>query len=328
MQLSADNYLGDKEFITPLIQHFDNNHLLDFLDLHDLNPIQKDVIVKGQYFFHKSNEFISLLKRLNDNHTIALNTTVKSVKCFHEVFEIYTNHETIEAKKLIIASGSPAYPQLGASDIGYKIAEHFGHSILKPSPALVGFTVQKEQFWFKNLSGISLPIKVKTYLKTLHGNILFTHKGCSGPVMMNASLYHTKGAMEIDFMPHVKIESFMKKNGLISNTLPLPKKFVVEFIHALNIKDKPINTLTDDEIHRLSSIHNYSFAPAGVLGYNKAEVTKGGINTDEIDNTTMMSKLQPNLYFIGEVLDVTGELGGYNFQWAYASANQLIKGLK
>ena len=301
---------------------------MDFLDLHDLTPIQKDVIVKGQYFFHKSSEFITLLKKLNDKHTFALGTTVKSVKCFHEVFEIYTNHETIEAQKLIIASGSPAYPQLGASDIGYEIAQHFGHTIIKPSPALVGFTVQKEQFWFKELSGVSLPIRVKTYLKTIEGNILFTHKGCSGPAIMNASLYHSKGAMMIDFMPNAKIESFMKKNGLISNTLQLPKKFVIEFLNSLHIKDKPINTLTSDEIHRLLSIHNYSFAPAGVLGYNKAEVTKGGVNTDEVNNVNLMSKLQNNLYFIGEVLDVTGELGGYNFQWAYASANQFVKGLK
>ena len=181
-----------------------------------------------------------------------------------------------------------SYPSLGATDIGFKIAQKFGHTIIAPNPALVGFTVQKDQFWFKNLSGLSLEdVEIKVEDKVCRGGMLFTHKGCSGPVILSTSLYWQKGQISIDFLPSKK--SY------------LPKRF-----------KKVIQNSKFD-------IHNYSFSPAGNFGYTKAEVTKGGVDTNEIDVNTMESNLQKGLYFIGEVLDVTGELGGYNFQWAFSS---------
>ncbi len=112
----------------------------------------------------------------------------------------------------------------------------------------------------------------------------------------------------------------MKSNKYISTALPLPKQFIKEFLISVNLEDKPISKLTQNELEELKKLKNYEFSPAGNFGYTKAEVTKGGINTDEIDSSSMQSKILQNLYFLGECLDVTGELGGYNFQFAFASA--------
>ena len=263
--------------------------LLKFLNANRVNPILNEKIVKGTYFCKSSQDVIDMFKKLNSKTKLFLNTEVKDVEFTNDKFIIETNNQQIESKKLIVASGGLSYPSLGATDIGFKIAQKFGHTIIKPNPALVGFTVQKEQFWFKELSGLSLDeVHIKVANKICKGSLLFTHKGCSGPVILSTSLYWQKGQISIDFLPSKK--SY------------LPKRF-----------KKVIQNSKFD-------IHNYSFSPAGNFGYTKAEVTKGGVDTNEIDVNTMESRLQKDLYFIGEVLDVTGELGGYNFQWAFSSA--------
>lgn len=222
---------------------------------------------------------------------------------------------------MIIATGGVSYPKIGATDIGFKIAQSFGHKIEKLNPALVGFTVQKDEFWFKNLSGISLTADIKVEDKTFRDSLLFTHKGVSGLGVLSASLYWQKGQIEIDFLPKYPLDKFLKNSQKqITTLLPLPKRFTKEFLKSIDLEDKPIYKLTDNEKDRLKKLKNYSFAPAGNFGYSMAEVTKGGVSTDEINPNSMESKLIKNLYFIGEVVDVTGELGGYNFQWAFSSA--------
>ncbi len=285
--LSQKFYLGDPTLIANSFQEFDNNALLKFLKINNLHPILNEKIVKGTYFCHSSDEVISLFSKLTKGCDFLLENEVLDVDYINEEYFITTNKKKIKSKKLIVSTGGLSYPMLGATDIGYKIAEKFGHKIITPNPALVGFTVQKEQFWFKELSGLSMDVRVKVADKTLEGSLLFTHKGCSGPVILSTSLYWKKGQISIDFAPTK--ESY------------LPKRFK-QAIKDLNI-----------------DIHNYTFAPAGNFGYTKAEVTKGGVCTDEI-SSSFESKLQKNLFFIGEVLDVTGELGGYNFQWAFSSS--------
>jgi predicted flavoprotein YhiN len=164
--------------------------------------------------------------------------------------------------------------------------------------------VQKEQFWFKALSGISCAVKVRVGEKVFCEDLLFTHKGISGPVILNASLYWDKGEIEIDFVPSMSLQK-LQKTPL--KKIPLPKRFLSSFL----------------ERYPLEMLKSYRFAPAGNFGYSKAEVTRGGIDTEEIDVENMMSQKIKNLYFIGECLDVTGELGGYNFQWAFSSAQNL-----
>ncbi len=285
--LSSDFYLGDKQLIETTFKKFDNSSLLKFLKTNNLYPTLNEKIVKGTYFCHSSDEVIRLFSKLTTGCDFLLENEVLDVDYINQEYLITTNKKKIKSKKLIIATGGLSYNTLGATDIGYKIAQKFGHTIVTPNPALVGFTVQKEQFWFKELSGLSMDVRIKVEDKTLEGSLLFTHKGCSGPVILSTSLYWKKGQISIDFAPTK--ESY------------LPKRF-----------KQAIKNIELD-------IHNYKFAPAGNFGYTKAEVTKGGVSTGEIDEN-FESKLQKNLYFIGEVLDVTGELGGYNFQWAFSSA--------
>ncbi len=179
----------------------------------------------------------------------------------------------------------------------------------------------------KTLSGISFNASLRVEGKTLESDLLFTHKGISGPVVLSGSLYWQKGKMSLDFLPNSDLKKLLDKKSKkqISSVFPLPKRFVLEFLKSIHVEDKAINRLKEDEIEKLQVIKNYEFAPAGNFGFSKAEVTKGGVCTQEVNPLTFESKLQNNLYFIGEVLDVTGELGGYNFQWAFASAISLSK---
>jgi predicted Rossmann fold flavoprotein len=268
-----------------------------------------------------------MFKRLTAHCDYFLNTKVHEVD-FQNEFTLYTNKQPIKAKRLVVASGGLSYSTLGASSIAFEIAKKFGHTIKTPAPALVGLTVQKEQFWFKNLSGVSLLVHLFVENKTFEASLLFAHKGCSGPAILNASLYWQKGLIGIDFLPNKKLELFLKSNKLISSALPLPKRFIQEFLTAMGLKDKPISQLSKEELTTLKKLKQYEFAPAGHFGFSKAEVTKGGICTDEIEMQSMQSKLLPNLYFLGEALDVTGELGGYNFQFAFSSAISCAKNIK
>ena len=155
--------------------------------------------------------------------------------------------------------------------------------------------------------------------------MLFAHKGCSGPAILNASLYWHKGSITIDFLPNFEL-SKLSGNALLSSKLPAPKRFIKAFLKSINLEDKAISKLSKEDKEKLQIIKNYSFSPAGTFGYTKAEVTKGGVDTSEIDQNSFESLKQKDLYFIGEVLDVTGELGGYNFQWAFSSAYTCAKG--
>jgi predicted Rossmann fold flavoprotein len=317
--VSSDNYLGSKEFVESLFKIFDHNDLLEFLKTNGVVPKIHEKIIKGTYFCESSTDVISMFKRLTQHCHFFLNTKVIDVE-FDEHFKILTNKKCIEAKKLVVASGGLSYATLGASTIAFDVAKKFGHTIKTLAPALVGFTVQKEQFWFKNLSGVSLMVKTHVENKSCEASMLFAHKGCSGPAILNASLYWQKGLIGIDFLPTSPIEHFSKSNKLISSALPLPKRFIQEFLASISLEDKPMSQLTKDEHERLNTLKCYKFAPAGNFGYTKAEVTKGGIHTDEIKMQSCESKLHDDLYFLGECLDVTGELGGYNFQFAFSSA--------
>ncbi|MFA7084290.1 MAG: aminoacetone oxidase family FAD-binding enzyme [Arcobacteraceae bacterium] len=317
--LSFENYLGEKEFIKTVLESFDNNKLLEFLQQNGVNPKIHEKIIKGTYFCNSSSDVIEMFTRLTKHCYFFLNTKVLDVE-FEKHFKIKTTKQTIEAKKVVVATGGLSYTSLGASSIAFDIAKKFGHTVKTPNPALVGFTVQKEQFWFKNLSGVSLDVNINVENKSCEASMLFAHKGCSGPAILNASLYWQKGVVAVDFLPNKRIEPFLKSNKLISGALPLPKRFVLEFLNSINLEDKPISKLKVEETEALKTLKNYIFSPAGNFGYTKAEVTKGGICTNEIESFSMQSKLMDNIYFIGENLDVTGELGGYNFQFAFSSA--------
>jgi len=316
--ISSKNYLGDEDFIKEVLNFFTPNDLLKFLKQRGCEPtIEKN----SQYFCKKSSqEIIDIFYNEIKNKTLYLNQKVLKVTK-DDYFHIKTDKDQFLAKKLIVASGGLSYTKIGASSIAYEIAESFGHTINTTSPALVGFTVQKDQFWMKELSGISLEVKIKIADKEFTDSLLFTHKGISGPAVLNASLYWYKGSLEIDFLPNEKLKRYLKNSKkLLSSALPLPKRFLKLFLKSIELEDKRVDQLNESDKQKLSILKSYTFAPAGNFGYQKAEVTRGGINTDEIDPSTMMSRIVDDLYFTGECLDVTGELGGYNFQWAFSSA--------
>jgi predicted Rossmann fold flavoprotein len=286
--MDSSKFLADEEFIQSILDQFSNEQLLKYLNENKVYPKLQEKIVKGTYFCNSSSDVINMFKNLTKKIHYKLNTKVLDVEYIDNRYKINTSKGLIESTKLIVASGGKSFATLGASEIGYDIAKKFGHNIIRLDPALVGFTVQKDQFWFKELSGLSLNVKIKVDGKTVVGDMLFTHKGCSGPAILTTSLYWKKGKFSIDFLP--------KKDSY------LPKRF-----------KKAVKELDID-------LRNYEMAPAGNYGYTKAEVTKGGVETSQIDVNTMESKFKKDLYFLGEVVDVTGELGGYNFQWAFSSA--------
>lgn len=321
--IAYGDFLGDEEFLKPLLESFTCKDILDFFV-----GVEFEKRKQNQYFCkYGSKQVIEFFHKATSHCDFKLSTKCLHVSKIGKLFTCKCAHTTFKSKYLIVASGGLSYPKLGASSIGYEIATHFGHSVGRLSPALVGFTVQKEEFWVKELSGISLHVKVKVGEKEFFDDLLFSHKGFSGPAILNASLFWQKGQVTIDFMPQKQILTCLKNKTKkqLSTTLPLPKRFIKAFLKQIQVEDKPLQNLTSKEIARLLAIHNYTFSPAGNFGYTRAEVTKGGILTHEINPKTYESKKQKNLFFIGEVLDITGRLGGYNFFFAFTSAMLLAK---
>jgi hypothetical protein len=328
-KVKPSNYLGNQRFIRNIIKRFDQNALLSWFGERGLNLVTRK---RNQYFCENSaKDVVDILKKEIPSKNIALQTEVNSVEKKGSYFEIKTSKGTFVAKKVVVASGGLSFPKIGATSIGYDIARSFDHTVHTLSAGLVGFTVQPEQFFFKSLSGIAIDVKIsiETELgkKEIDGALLFAHKGISGPAVLDASLYWQKGKITIDFLPALSIDSLKLSKKNISRTLGLPSRVAKTFLEQLNIEDKTANRLSPDEWKRLEGLKSYSFAPAGTFGYSKAEVTKGGVSTNEIDASSMMSKKVEGLYFLGEVLDVTGELGGYNFQWAFSTAYVCAKSL-
>ncbi len=315
--LTYRNYLGDREFVEEILDSFSRDDLITFLTK---RGCKLELRSSGQYFCKDSSmEIVNLFKReLNGVEFLLGYRVLDLIK--DSSFLIKTTRGDIRAKRVVVATGGLSYKKIGATPIAYEIAKKFGHTISRDLPALVGLTLQKEQFWMKGLSGVSIKVKVSTGSKEFVDNLLFTHRGISGPAILNISLYWMRGEIEIDFLPDFNLSTLLKgSKRLISRTLPLPKRFIKAFLKSVGLKDIAVNSLKESEIKRVLEIKKYTFAPAGNFGYERAEVTKGGILTSEIKKESMMSRFQKDLYFVGESLDVTGELGGYNLQWAFSS---------
>lgn len=319
-------FLGNPYFISQCLNAFTQKSLLSWLEGQNLFPVLRK---NTQYFCeHTSKELLDIFTRKSKKQKVFMEEQVVLVKKREGHFMVTTNKRTLTSKYVIVASGGLSFPKLGATSIGYDIAESFGHTIMKTAPALVGFTVQKEQFFLKELSGASCDVTIRINEHKCKGALLFAHKGLSGPAVLDASLYWEKGQIEIDFLPNFSWDGIKGSKKQISSLLPLSKRITKTFLVQLELKDKPFSQITSKELDKLKMLNHYIFAPAGTFGYSKAEVTKGGVCTDEVDSKTMMSKKIEGLYFMGEVLDVTGRLGGYNFQWAFSSAYAVYKDIK
>ncbi len=243
------------------------------------------------------------------------------------LFEIETGGETVISQSLVVATGGLSIAPLGATDFGYCVARQFGLKIVEPWPALVPFTLSRDTLReLGPLSGISLDASVTCQDKQFRENILITHRGLSGPAVLQVSSYWRPGLSVIfNLLPdHDALELLRdqkNKEITLANFLSqfLPRRFALAWC-ALNFPSQRLKQYTPLQLAAIAEkLNRWEIVPTGTEGYRKAEVTAGGISTAELSSKTMEVKSVPGLYFIGEVVDVTGHLGGYNFQWAWAS---------
>ncbi|MGG8078045.1 NAD(P)/FAD-dependent oxidoreductase [Klebsiella aerogenes] len=263
---------------------------------------------------------------------IRLRSEILSVERDEQGYRLQVNGETLAAKKLVIASGGLSMPGLGASPFGYKVAEQFGLKVLSTRAGLVPFTLHKpllEQL--QVLSGVSVPSTITAENGTLfRENLLFTHRGLSGPAVLQISSYWQPGEfVTVNLLPDCDLEAFLNEqrgahpNQSLKNTLAmqLPKRLVECLQQLGQIPDVTLKQLNvRDKQTLVETLTAWRVQPNGTEGYRTAEVTLGGVDTNELSSRTMEARKAPGLYFIGEVMDVTGWLGGYNFQWAWSSA--------
>ncbi len=323
LELSTDRYRADPDFIRPVFDRYDQNWLLEWVGRRGVSWHPE---AKGKVFCDREARSLNrLFERVIPPEIFVAGERIVKVEG-RGPFRIIGQERSYRARTLVVASGGLSFPKLGASGIGYEIAESYGHRIETPAPALVGLTLQPDEFFMKDLAGISTEVEVRVGERRWKDRLLFAHRGLSGPAVLNASLWWKAGEITIDFIPGVFPDK-LQGNRQLTTLLPLPKRAARAFLERLGIPDRPVDRLSDPHRRRLQRLKAYRFAPAGTFGYGKAEVTRGGVSTREIDPYTMESRRQAGLYFIGEVLDVTGELGGYNFQWAFASGYVCAKHL-
>ncbi|MDR0762206.1 MAG: aminoacetone oxidase family FAD-binding enzyme, partial [Campylobacteraceae bacterium] len=297
--VSAKNYLGDEAFIQKNLDSFSSSDTLEFFERYCVFPTLKE---NGQYFCSSSKEVLSAFASANSHHKFLFKSKVLDTEFSKDNFVIHTDKENIISKKLILASGGVSFPQLNASDIGYKTAKKFAHEIKMPNPALVGLTLQKEQFWMKELSGISMKVRIKCEDFIYGGDMLFSHFGISGPAVLNTSLRWERGRIAIDFLPFLDFglhSPLWNKKRQLTSVIEAPKRFVKAFLHSCGILDKPMKSYSNPEKEKIILLKNYLMPIAGTFGFSKAEITKGGVKTDEINPKTFESKIQKGLYFIG-----------------------------
>jgi predicted Rossmann fold flavoprotein len=248
-------------------------------------------------------------------------------------YVVRCNKGDLSAPSLVIATGGLSIPKMGASDFGYRLARQFGLNILPTRAGLVPFTFTGAMHELTDrLSGISLPATIQVGDKAFSEDILFTHRGLSGPAALQASSYWSPGTdIVINLLPFANTADLLlaaklqHPKALLRSVLSdhLPRAFVAELQFLLwpNSTEIPLGDWQDIELRRIATLlHGWCLRPAATEGYRTAEVTLGGVDTDELSSKTMECKRQPGLYCIGEVVDVTGHLGGFNFQWAWASA--------
>lgn len=319
VQVSEANFDGDEELVEYALSVFSKENLLEFL--HDNGVVP--VVRKDRYYFCKdsSDEIINVLKNKTKHCNLLLNSKILHLEKKSDVFELETSKGILKAKNVVVATGGKSFQTLGASDIGLTIAKDFDLKVKEFTPALVGMTLQPKEFWMKELSGLSCYVYITVKDKVLKEEMLFAHKGISGPAVLSASLYWNKGNISIDFLPNENIlELVSGSKKQISSVMNLPKRLSKAILDAVDVKDIECRKLKKEDIEKLKKIHTYEFAPAGNFGFTKAEVCRGGIFSSELNRYTLESLDIKGLYFIGEVVDVTGELGGYNFQWAFSSS--------
>lgn len=313
----------------------------DFIALVEKHGIAYHEKKDGQLFCdNKASDILTMLldKCAQAGVRINLNTDILAVQMLtNEVtgYQVTTSYQQ-QTKKyqcchLVVATGGPSIPTLGASSFGYQLAKQFGLKVYEPRAALVPFTISGVLKDFcAALSGTSLAVEVSVNSQSFSDDMLFTHRGLSGPAMLQISSYWQLGdTLTINLLPQLDVASELRQNQHTRAKLSLKnwlaehttQKFAEQWLALTPYADFTLAQLNGQQMDNLANgLHQWQVKPAGTEGYRTAEVALGGVDTDELSSKTMGSKKQPGLYFIGEVVDITGWLGGYNFQWAWSSA--------
>ncbi|MBL8181100.1 MAG: NAD(P)/FAD-dependent oxidoreductase [Blastocatellia bacterium] len=333
--VSHENFLSQNpHFCKSALAGFSPQDFVELVRKHKIPYYEKTL---GQLFCRESSRQIVdmlLTECRRSKVRIATRCRVESVRSPHVSegsgergdFVISTSNGDLSAPNLIIACGGLSFPKIGATGFGYDVARQFGHKIVETRPSLVAMVLEKRAY--PKLAGISLEAVADTGRAEFREKLLFTHRGVSGPVVIQASNYwQRKYPMAFDLAPGVDVADALAANRhstrKTANFLAefLPDRFAAEFLET-SLADKQLAQLSNADIDAIGQkINNWQARFSATEGYDRAEVTLGGVSTDKVSSQTMESKLHSGLYFIGEVLDVTGWLGGYNFQWAWASGH-------
>ena len=321
---------GNSHFIKSAFGQFSPEDFIHMVEKAGIAYHEKKL---GQLFCDTSaQQIVDMLVDSCEEHgvDIRLKSNISTVQKKGDVFLVTVDGKTITGQSLVVATGGLSIPKIGATDFGYKMARQFGLKVTQTMPALVPFTFSsKDLAFYKDLSGISFDALVSCGKKSFRENVLITHRGVSGPAILQISSYWKPGeSIRIHMLPDVDFCKMLKQkraeNGrqelktVLSEVLP--KRFVQRIIEGGDVQNMQMAALGDKAINRLHAYFtHFMITPNGTEGYKKAEVTLGGVDTKELDARTLESKKVKGLYFIGEVVDVTGWLGGYNFQWAWAS---------
>ena len=323
-----DNYLSaNPDFCKSALARFTPWDFIALVEKHGIAYHEKKL---GQQFCDGSSRQIidMLLAECAVAHVDVLcECRVREVRKT-ERFMLDTNRGVLECDSLVIATGGLSFAKLGASDFGYRIAKEFGLRIVETRPGLVPLTFTNANKHFHELSGVALPVAVDHHGVKFEEAMLFTHRGVSGPAILQISSYwHGRDALHFDLLPALPGDGWIGAERH-SHATPLtllerllPKRFAEAWCSS-HAAAKPLQHYKTRELEDLTHLlHHWPMDFSGTEGYPKAEVTLGGVDTGELSSKTMESRKVPGLYFIGEVVDVTGWLGGYNFQWAWASAS-------
>lgn len=336
LDADAENYLSSNpHFAKSALSRHPPQEFVDLVERHRIPYHEKN---PGQLFCDgQAREIRQMLVEECRNARVEtfcrakVNAVATSMREGEGKFRVLANIGEFACDSLVVATGGLSFPKLGASDLGYRIAAQFGLEIVAPEPALVPFVWNQEDMErFGDLSGVSVEALVSCRGVSFRENILFTHRGLSGPAVLQISSYwHETGRVLVNLLPGMDLAAWLKderqkgNRSELKNALAgfLPRRVADRFA-ALFCPAKTLPNLSDREAARVASVfQEWTFVPAGTEGFGKAEVTRGGVSTDELSSKTMESRKVPGLYFIGEVVDVTGWLGGYNFQWAWSSAH-------
>jgi hypothetical protein len=330
LRVTAENFQSaNPHFCKSALARYGPSDFIAMVERHGIAYHEKEL---GQLFCDRSSSLIvdMLVNECREGGVrIAPDCRVTSVERDGGGFALDTSHGPVRAAALVVAAGGLSIPKMGATAFGYDLAKQFGHTLVPTRAALVPLTwSESDSRQYRDLSGIGLPVEARCNGQSFTGGMLFTHRGISGPAVLQISSYwRPADELRLNLLPDRDAFAWLldrqrlRPNAELKNVLAeaLPKR-LAERLCEVGFESRPLRRYRAAELRAAAEgLGRWTVRPGGTEGYRTAEVTLGGVNTDELSSATMASRSVPGLYFIGEVVDVTGQLGGFNFQWAWAS---------